>query len=85
MTPAGGWKAVTRPARRLARSLIKGITVIGLSMHGRSYREAEPVSTPAPIPAPRVAETTPRTGFRDDLISGTHLTPDELLWQAELE
>lgn len=92
MTLVGVCKAMLRLARRLARHAGHGLTAIGLSMHGRPYHEAdadlpgpEPGPEPVPAPAPRIAEATPRTGYRDDLASAARLTPDELLWQAELD
>lgn len=88
MTLVGAGRAVARPAIWLLRGILRGMTIIGLSMHGRPYQEADPEAAaprPVPIPAPRITETTPRTGLRDDLASIASLTPDELLWQAELE
>ena len=53
-----------------------------------SGRESGPGPGPDPVkarvPVPPAAEAA-RTGFRDDLPSLARLTPDELLWQAELD
>jgi hypothetical protein len=81
-------KALLRPARAVARHVGRGLTAIGLSMHGRPYHEADadlPDPEPVPVPAPRIAEAMSRTRYRDDLASAARLTPDELLWQAELD
>ena len=75
MTFFGVLKAVTKPVVWLGKYFVHGLSIVGLSMHGRPYQRsgADPViPDPDPIPA---ATTTP----------ARNLTPDELLWQAELE
>jgi len=81
VTPVGAGKAVTRPAVWFARTIARGLTTIGLSWHCHPHREADlddryPAGSPDPAPDPR---------WRDDMPSVARLTPDELLWQAELE
>ena len=86
MTLVGAGRAAARPIRWLARNFARALTAIGLSMHGRPYREVDaeldPVKTPVPVPP---AAEAARTGFGDDLASVARLTPDEVLWQAELD
>lgn len=81
MTLVDTWKALTRPAVWLARHATRGLTAIGLSMHGRPYQDT------ATGPTTQEADSAEavRTKFRDDAVSVARLTPDELLWQAELE
>jgi len=95
MTLVGAARTAARTIRWLARNFAHALTAIGLSMHGRPYRHVDagpvisgpdPDSDPvkAPVPIPLAAEAS-STGFRDDLPSVARLTPDEVLWQAELD
>lgn len=91
MTLVGAGRAIARAIGWLARNFARALTAIGLSMHGRPYRDVGPgPATPdpdpvkAPVPVPPAAEAA-QTGFRDDLPSAARLTPDEVLWQAELD
>jgi hypothetical protein len=86
MTLVDAGRTIARPLCWLARNFARALTAIGLSMHGRPYRDvdADPDPVKAPVPVPPAAEAA-RTGFRDDLASVERLTPDEVLWQAELD
>lgn len=98
MTLVGLWKAVAKPVLGLMRHIGRGLSIIGLSLHGRPYQsagtafadadaddavDAAPDPAAAPVPPPRPAQAPPR--LRDNVPSARSLTPDEQLWQAELE
>lgn len=59
------------PVVWLARYVVRGLAIVGLSLNGRPYQSH----------TPRMAEAAPAV----QVPASAPLTPDELLWQAELE
>ena len=60
---------------RVLRYLAHGTVILGLGLHGRRTPQDEPGPVPPALPQPAIPEPT---------LPG-RLTPDELLWQAELD
>lgn len=90
MTLIGIAKAAAKPVVWVAKYLAKALSITGLAMHGRPYQRADtasanPAQDPVPGPTAETPAVAPSGRLRDDLASVRSLTPDELLWQLELE